>query len=341
MRHLLLGVSAVAIGTMWAGSAYMNYNAVWTYGISPTDAQFYSVLSVAGDVIKAMAASMVLYALCKKKWLAGALAMVFLAGTVIWSANSAVRYASANIIGKFQEARVNETLTMAKLQKLEMEKQQIEWLQKQTVSKYHKERKRMTTEINDARRSFDETIKALENSDKTTLEADPHYSLLSDIFGISEGDAAKGVALFFAILIEAIAGFGWFVLFSIYAPEPKPKKREATPQKNEGCMIDKGTPVHTPGPSNVVSLPTPETAKGTEKKQFNQWFSDNVVIVTHPALKACVVYKMYKEAGGAMSQRTFGQTLRKRLPKAKVHRKKDGYYYYIAIKDQAATAMAA
>lgn len=337
MRSLIIAVAALAIGVIWLGSAFMNYNAVWTYGLSPTDAQFYSILSVAGDVIKAVAATIVLYALVKRLWLTSIIAMLFLAGTVLWSANSAIRYASSNVMGKFQQAKVNETLTKVRLKKLEIEKQQIEWLQKQTVSKYHKERKRMTTEINDARRSFDETIKALETSKRTTLDADPHYSLLSQMFGITESDAAKGTALLFAALIEFISGFGWFVLFSLFTPDPKPKKKGSTPLKETECIDVVAQKASTSDNDNVVQMQPKVTGQKTKKELLDQWFDQNVVVVSHPCIQATYAFKQFKESTGSQIPRNmFLSYMRSRLPEDKLKRVSKGLHYYIAIKEQGA-----
>ena len=213
MRHLIIGISAVAISIFWGASAYMNYVAGSSYGIDVNQAHMYGAVSVASDILKAFAAFLLGVCIIDRRPVAACVAGFFLLSTAFWSANSAIRFSSENIVGQFQKAQVAETLTKINLQKLEIEKQQIEWLQKQEVSRFHKERKRMTDEINDARKSFDETVKQLEQSDKTTLDANPHYTVLSEIFGIKKEEAAKYVALFFAGLIELVAGLGWFVLF--------------------------------------------------------------------------------------------------------------------------------
>lgn len=336
MKHLIIGISAAAIAVIWGGSAFMNYQAVYTYGLSPMDAQFYSTLSVAGDVIKALAASVVGYALYRRKWLVSLLALTFLLGTVLWSANSAIRYASANIIGKFQQGQVNEVLTKTRLAKLEMEKDRFNWLKNQTVSKYHKERKRMTAEINDARKSFDKALADLENG-KVTLDADPHYSLLSQIFGISEGDAARGTALLFACLIEFIAGFGWFVIASVYAPEPRPKNRKREPKKEPECMEKPDNTNHAIRPDNVVEMQPRETAENIRKRMLDQWFDNNVAIVKHPCIQAKYAYRDFRESTGLkVHQNVFYTYMRERLPENKIKRVSKGLHYYIAIKDQAA-----
>ena len=341
MKHLIIGVSAAAIAVIWGGSAFMNYQAVYTYGLSPMDAQFYSTLSVAGDVIKALAASVVGYALYRRKWLVSLLALTFLLGTVLWSANSAIRYASANIIGKFQQGQVNEVLTKTRLAKLEMEKDRFNWLKNQTVSKYHKERKRMTAEINDARKSFDKALADLENG-KVTLDADPHYSLLSQIFGISEGDAARGTALLFACLIEFIAGFGWFVIASVYAPEPRPKNRNDVPKKQpENINAVSENPIALPL-TNVVQMVPKETAQKSRKQLLDQWFAQDVVMVKHPCIQASYAYKSFvRSTGEKIPRNMFFKYMRERLPEHKIKRIPKGLHYYIAIKDDRAAHVAA
>lgn len=207
----IIGTAAVA--AVWTVSAFANYWASYQYGTPGTvEGYFLGGASVASDLLKAAAIFAAAAAFAHGRKFVGCCAVLILILCVGWSVRSAVYFASSVAQENLTARGHSSSVLEAEHDLLKLQSRRAGFVAEQTVesrktSDVIAERKRTAEEFAALTANIREQIDSLKYK-RPTPAKDP----IADVMGLDEKSTLAATAIGFAVLVEVVSVFGFWVI---------------------------------------------------------------------------------------------------------------------------------
>lgn len=223
-------VGILAVCVIWGVSAYANFLAGRALASAPEKAWLLGAASLGADLLKGVCLFFLVAAVARQRYVVATIAGVSFALCAAWSLRSATWFIASELHTYHAEADRKKMIDDSALDMVELRKRRAAFLSQQsvTVDVTNKYARKDALEANhESAAEFAATMKELEKSltvlasQKAAAAADP----IADMLGINRDNVALVSALFFALLLEIVSGFGFWVVTrsqSSDAPSPMP-----------------------------------------------------------------------------------------------------------------------
>lgn len=306
LRHspwLILGF--VGVSGIFAASLVANFMAGWNFTGDPLLKPVFGGVSASVDALKAMMVFAVFGCLARwrqgpHKIVAALLSLAIFASCLAWSLRSAADFASA----AFSNVLVERSAKGGNLRSMQTELEDLLNGQPGLLA--------ITSNLNARRASRVEAAKAHEANTQRISdlreaiskavgkgEAIDEAYPLAKMLGLSNDDLARGTALFFALLLELIATFGYWCIFRATDPVPvrRPFESRTSITRPESILNVKPklTLVRSTKAPAVTVDPAPILSRPDRIAELRRFLAD----CTQPAAGAAVrfdsIYGSYRQ----------------------------------------------